>query len=188
MDAKETMRFLKTRIPEVVIVEPTVFDDDRGFFMETWKESSFAENGIIARFVQDNHSKSKKGTLRGLHYQIERPQGKLVRAVAGEAYAVAADLRKSSPNFGKWVGSALSAENRRTLWVPPGFAFGFYATGESAEITYKCTNYHAPEHERVIIWNDPDLGVEWPVPKGSTPILSSKDTAGTPFAKAEHYH
>jgi dTDP-4-dehydrorhamnose 3,5-epimerase len=182
------MRFLKTRIPEVVIVEPTVLADDRGFFMETWKESSFAEHGINARFVQDNHSKSQNGTLRGLHYQVVQPQGKLVRAVAGEIYDVAVDLRKNSPNFGKWVGSALSAENKRMLWVPPGFAHGFYVTGESAEITYKCTNYHAPAHERVIIWNDPDLGVEWPVPKGSTPILSDKDAAGTSFAKAEHYN
>ncbi|MBI3581885.1 MAG: dTDP-4-dehydrorhamnose 3,5-epimerase [Nitrospinae bacterium] len=182
------MRFLKTRIPEVVIVEPTVFADARGFFMEVWKESSFVENGISARFVQDNQSRSRKGTLRGLHYQINQPQGKLVRAVAGEIYDVAVDLRKSSPNFGKWFGAALSAENKRMLWVPPGFAHGFYVTSELAEVAYKCTNYHVPEHERVIIWNDPDLGVQWPVPNGSNPTLSDKDATGTPFAKAEHYH
>jgi dTDP-4-dehydrorhamnose 3,5-epimerase len=181
------MRFLPTRIPEVVVIEPQVFGDQRGFFMETWHARTFAAAGLDLAFVQDNHSKSCQGTLRGLHYQIEQPQGKLVRVIAGEVFDVAVDLRKSSPTFGQWVGEILSAGNKRMLWVPPGFAHGFYVTSESAEFTYKCTDFYAPEHERSIRWDDPELAIAWPLVEGAAPLLSAKDAQGFPFRQAPCY-
>jgi dTDP-4-dehydrorhamnose 3,5-epimerase len=180
------VQFIKTDIPDVVIIEPRVFGDERGFFMETWQRKTFAESGIDYDFVQDNHSLSGKGILRGLHYQIKQPQGKLVRVISGEVFDVAVDIRKESPWFGKWVGVMLSAENRRQLWVPPGFAHGFYVVSDQAEFVYKCTDFYAPEYERSIIWDDPDLGITWPL-DGVQPLLSGKDTAGVPFCKAEFY-
>lgn len=181
------MRFLPTRIPEVVVIEPQVFGDSRGFFMETWHARKFAAAGLDLTFVQDNHSKSCQGTLRGLHYQIEQPQGKLVRVVSGEVFDVAVDLRRSSPTFGQWVGEVLSAENRRMLWVPPGFAHGFYVTSESAEFVYKCTEFYAPEHERCIRWDDQELAILWPLVHGVPPLLSAKDAEGLPFRQAPCY-
>jgi dTDP-4-dehydrorhamnose 3,5-epimerase len=168
----------------VIIVEPEVFGDERGFFMETWQREIFARNGIDFNFVQDNHSLSGKGILRGLHYQIERPQGKLVRVISGEVFDVAVDIRKNSPTFGKWVGEILSEANRRMLWVPPGFAHGFYVTGDHAEFVYKCTDFYAPEHERCIIWNDPEIAVAWPL-DGVEPVLSKKDRQGKYLVDAE---
>lgn len=181
------MKFIRTSIPDVVVVEPNPLGDGRGFFMEVWRESVFSQNGIHAKFVQENHSSSPKGVLRGLHYQIKQPQGKLIRVIAGEIFDVAADLRKKSPDFGRWVGVTLSAENKKMLWIPEGFAHGFYVTGDRAEVVYKCTDYYSPEHERSVIWNDPDLGIEWPVTPGAPPVLSAKDSAGNFFAKAEHF-
>ena len=181
------MRFLPTRIPEVVVIEPQIFGDSRGFFMETWHARKFAAAGLDLTFVQDNHSKSGQGTLRGLHYQIEQPQGKLVRVVSGEVFDVAVDLRRSSPTFGQWVGEVLSAENRRMLWVPPGFAHGFYVTSEAAEFMYKCTDFYAPEHERCIRWDDPELAIVWPVVNGAPPLLSAKDAEGFFFRQAPCY-
>ncbi len=178
------MEFIRTGIPDVVAVDPRVFGDERGFFMETWQRRTFADNGIDYDFVQDNHSRSGRGILRGLHYQIQNPQGKLVRVIHGEVYDVAVDIRKGSPWFGKWVGVVLSAENKRMLWVPPGFAHGFYVLSEQAEFVYKCTDFYAPEHERSIIWNDPSLAIDWPL-GGSSPSLSEKDGNGSLFADAE---
>jgi len=179
------LKFTPLSIPEVVLVEPQVFGDARGFFMETWQAAKFAEAGIGAAFVQDNHSRSSRGTLRGLHYQLVQTQGKLVRVVAGEVFDVAVDLRRSSPTFGRWVGAALSAENKRLLWIPPGFAHGFYVTSEYAEFVYKCTDYYHPQSERSLLWNDPRIGVAWPIPAGSEPLLSAKDRTGLPLASAE---
>lgn len=181
------MKFTPTAIPDVVIVEPRVFSEERGFFMETWQAEKFAEGGLDLSFVQDNHSKSRQGVLRGLHYQVERTQGKLVRVTAGEVFDVAVDLRRSSPHFGKWVGVTLSEENKRQLWVPPGFAHGFYVTSETAEFLYKCTDLYAPEHERSIIWDDATLGIDWPLVGGEAPILSPKDAAGVTFDGAETF-
>jgi len=179
------LKFTPLAIPDVVLVEPQVFGDARGFFMETWQAARFAEAGIGAAFVQDNHSRSSRGTLRGLHYQLVQTQGKLVRVIAGEVFDVAVDLRRSSPTFGRWVGTALSAENKHLVWIPPGFAHGFYVTSEYAEFVYKCTDYHHPQSERSLLWNDPQIGVVWPVPAGSAPLLSAKDRAGLPLASAE---
>ncbi|WP_017942187.1 MULTISPECIES: dTDP-4-dehydrorhamnose 3,5-epimerase [unclassified Thioalkalivibrio] len=182
------MKFIETRIPDVVIVEPTVYGDERGFFMETWERRKFEAAGLDQEFVQDNHSRSVRGTLRGLHYQIEQPQGKLVRVTHGAVFDVAVDIRRSSPTCGQWVGVELSAENKRQLWVPARFAHGFYVTSEVAEFQYKCTDFYAPEHERCIRWDDPDLGIEWPLlSDGSEPLLSDKDRAGLWFAAAEVY-
>lgn len=181
------MIFSPTRVPDVVMIEPSVFGDSRGFFMETWRESAFAKSGINAKFVQENHSKSARGVLRGLHYQLQQAQGKLVRVVSGEVYDVAVDIRRSSPTFGQWVGVILSAENKRSLWVPPGFAHGFYVMSESAEFIYRCTDYYAPAHERSISWNDPELAIDWPIPAGATPSLSAKDQAGAALVAAEVY-
>ena len=181
------MKFTPLAIPEVVLVEPEVFGDSRGFFMETWHAGRFGAAGIDRPFVQDNHSRSTGGTLRGLHYQLVQPQGKLVRVTSGEVFDVAVDLRRSSPTFGRWVGVTLSAENRRELWVPPGFAHGFYVTSDSADFVYKCTDYYHPQSERSLLWNDPAVGVAWPIPTGSEPRLSAKDRAGLPLASAEHY-
>jgi dTDP-4-dehydrorhamnose 3,5-epimerase len=180
------MRFVPSEIPEVLLIEPQVFGDSRGFFMETWHAAKFAAAGLDCNFVQDNHSKSVQGTLRGLHYQIEKPQGKLVRVISGEVFDVAVDLRKSSPFFGRWVGEILSAENKKMLWVPPGFGHGFYVLSPEAEFVYKCTELYAPEHERCIRWDDPELGIAWPL-LAQAPLLSAKDLAGVSLAEAELY-
>lgn len=177
------MKVLPTKLSGVLVFEPKVFGDSRGFFFESFNRRVFAEaSGMELDFVQDNHSRSAKGVLRGLHYQIKQPQGKLVRVVRGAVFDVAVDLRKSSPTFGQWVGVELSEDNQRQLWVPPGFGHGFAVISESADFLYKTTNYYAPEHERCIIWNDPAIGIEWPL---SNPALSAKDQAGRPFAEAE---
>lgn len=181
------MRFLPTAIPEVVIVDPQVFGDERGFFMETYHRARFAAAGINAEFVQDNHSRSVRGTLRGLHYQIRQAQGKLVRVVQGTVFDVAVDMRRSSPSFGRWVGEILSAENKRQMWVPPGFAHGFYVLSDSADFVYKCTELYAPEHERCVRWDDADLAIDWPLTGEGTPLVSAKDAAGAPFSSAECY-
>ncbi|MFT7009299.1 MAG: dTDP-4-dehydrorhamnose 3,5-epimerase [Colwellia sp.] len=172
------MKVIDTSIPEVKIIEPRVFGDQRGFFMETWNQQKFEElvTGKKTNFVQDNHSKSNKGILRGLHYQIENTQGKLVRVVTGEVFDVAVDIRKGSPTFGQWVGEYLSAGNKRQLWIPEGFAHGFYVTSNEAEFVYKCTDYYNPLAERSIIWNDPEIKVKWPIT--TFPILSEKDKNG----------
>jgi len=172
-----------TAVPDVLVVEPKVFGDPRGFFLESWNAKVFAESGIPAAFVQDNHSRSPRGVLRGLHYQIRQPQGKLVRVVAGEVFDVAVDLRRASPTFGRWVGERLSADNKRMLWIPPGFAHGFLVLSESADFLYKTTDYYAPEHERVLAWNDPELGIKWPL--AGTPTLSARDAAGARLRDAE---
>jgi dTDP-4-dehydrorhamnose 3,5-epimerase len=178
------MKCAPTSISDVKIIEPHIFQDNRGFFMETWNRRTFAEMGLDVDFVQDNHSRSSQGILRGLHYQIKHPQGKLVRVIQGEVFDVAVDIRKHSPTFGKWEGVVLSEENRRMLWIPPGFAHGFYVTSDTAEFVYKCTHFYAPQYERSIIWNDPDIGIAWPL-DGTEPVLSDKDQNGTPFADAE---
>jgi len=174
----------RSEIPDVLILEPKVFGDDRGFFFESFNERAFAENtSVSARFVQDNHSRSARDVLRGLHYQIRQPQGKLVRVTAGEIYDVVVDIRRSSPTFGKWTAAVLSAANRKMCWVPPGFAHGFLVVSDHAEVLYKTTDYWAPQHERCIIWNDRDLAISWPLQ--GEPILSPKDRAGAPFKQAE---
>lgn len=177
------MNVIPTAIPEVLLIEPDVFGDERGFFMEIWQRRKFAEIGIDYDFVQDNHSRSSKGTLRGLHYQIRQPQGKLVRVTQGEVFDVAVDIRRSSPTFGQWVSESLSADNKRLLWVPPGFAHGFYVTGEAAEFQYRCTDYYAPEHERSIRWDDPSLAIAWPL-QGQL-VISEKDLQGYALEQAE---
>ncbi|MFT4271340.1 MAG: dTDP-4-dehydrorhamnose 3,5-epimerase [Pantoea sp.] len=178
------MKIIETEIPDVKIIEPTVFGDERGFFMETWQQKKFEELVCPRAFVQDNHSKSSKGILRGLHYQTVNTQGKLVRVVAGEVFDVAVDMRKSSPSFGQWVGVFLSAENKRQLWVPEGFAHGFYVTSDSAEFVYKCTDYYNPQHEHSLLWNDSELNINWPINSDNLPSLSAKDAVGTPFSEA----
>ena len=178
------MEFIPSDIPEVILVKPQVFGDHRGFFMETWQREHFAENGIDVDFVQDNHSKSSKGILRGLHYQLIQPQGKLVRVVAGCVFDVAVDLRRHSPTFGEWVGYELSEENRQMLWVPPGFGHGFYVMSEMAEFVYKCTDYYAPEYEACVRWDDPQLNVDWHLVDNKQPVLSEKDAKATLFAEA----
>lgn len=180
------MKVTPLAIPEVLLIEPKVFGDARGFFMETWQAERFAELGLPA-FVQDNHSRSAQGILRGLHYQIRQPQGKLVRVVSGEVFDVAVDLRKSSPTFGRWVGARLSEANKHMLWVPPGFAHGFYVLSEAADFLYKCTDFYAPEHERALIWNDPTVGVDWPLVDGKAPRLSEKDAAARTLDEVECY-
>lgn len=177
------MKVIPTKLSGAFVLEPRVFGDSRGFFFESFNQRAFAEaTGTETCFVQDNHSRSAKGVLRGLHYQIRQPQGKLVRVVRGAVFDVAVDLRKSSPTFGQWIGVELSEENQRQLWVPPGFAHGFVVLSESADFLYKTTDYYAPEHERCIIWNDPDIGIDWPL---QNPALSAKDQAGKAFAGAE---
>ena len=177
------MKFVETGLPGVIRIEPAIHRDDRGFFMETWQAQRFRDAGIDADFVQDNTSRSSKGTLRGLHFQIENPQGKLVRVVSGEVFDVAVDLRRSSPGFGHWVGQILSAQNRHQLWVPVGFAHGFLVLSDVAEVEYKCSDYYAPEFERSIRWDDPEIGIEWPLPSGDPPVLSTRD-ATAPFLQA----
>ncbi|MEJ2911419.1 dTDP-4-dehydrorhamnose 3,5-epimerase [Pseudoalteromonas sp. C12FD-1] len=178
------MNIIDTAIPDVKILEPKVFGDERGFFLETFREDWFREHVADVTFVQDNHSKSGQGILRGLHYQTQQTQGKLVRVVAGEVYDVAVDVRKDSPTFGKHVGVLLNSDNKRQLWVPEGFAHGFYVTTESAEFVYKCTNYYAPEFEQSILWNDPSLSIQWPLVNNMQPLLSPKDEAGVMLADA----
>lgn len=181
---KDFMKVIPTKIKDVLIIEPQVFGDDRGFFLESFNARKFAtETGVNLEFVQDNHSRSSKNVLRGLHYQIQQPQGKLVRAVVGEVLDVAVDLRKSSPTFGQWVSCVLSAENKKQFWVPPGFAHGFLVLSDSADFLYKTTDYYAPQHERSLLWNDPELGIDWLIKE--EPILSSKDKSASPLKTAE---
>jgi len=179
------MEFITTNLPGVVIIQPKVFGDERGFFMETYRMDKFEAAGIPTHFVQDNHSRSQQGVLRGLHYQIRRPQGKLVRAILGEIFDVAVDIRRDSPFFGKWTTTHLSAENKREMWVPPGFAHGFYVLSEWAEVTYKTNDYYAPEWERSIAWNDAQLSINWPLVNGQPPSLSAKDSRAVSLAEAE---
>ena len=181
------MNLFLTAIPEVIRVEPQVFGDARGFFMETFRADQMAAAGISGNFVQDNHSGSRKNILRGLHYQIRQAQGKLVRAVSGEIFDVAVDLRRSSFTFGRWTGEILSADNKRMLWIPPGFAHGFYVLSDWADVLYKTTEYYSPEWERTLIWNDPTVGIRWPIPAGLEPIISSKDASGARLEDAGAY-
>jgi dTDP-4-dehydrorhamnose 3,5-epimerase len=178
------MNVVQTEVPGVLILEPKVFGDERGFFLESFNLREFERaTGVRVDFVQDNHSRSGRGVLRGLHYQISQPQGKLVRVVAGEVFDVAVDLRRSSPTFGRWTGTRLSAENKRMMWIPPGFAHGFLVLSESADFLYKTTAYYAPEHERCLLWNDPEVGIRWPLE--GDPVLAQKDRTGAPLRRAE---
>jgi len=180
------MDFIPLSIPDVILIKPDVHRDERGFFFESWQKNKFAKAGIDQEFVQDNHSRSSKNVLRGLHYQIQQPQGKLIRAIVGEVFDVAVDLRRSSPSFGKWVSANLSSENFNMLWIPPGFAHGFLVLSDVAEFVYKATDFYAPQYERCILWNDQDLGIDWPI-SGHEPILSEKDSKGKLFREAEVY-
>ncbi len=179
------MKIVPTAIPDVLIIEPQVFGDSRGFLMETWNRKKFQEAGLKLDFVQDNHSSSVKGTLRGLHYQTVNTQGKLLRVTAGRIFDVVVDLRRSSPTFGRWVGEYISAEDKKMFWVPPGFAHGFLVLSDIAEFQYKCTDFYNPTHEKCIIWNDPQLNIAWPLENGLQPILSDKDKSGCKIADAE---
>ena len=181
------MKITSTSLPEVLLLEPTVHGDDRGFFLESWNERSFAALGIKADFVQDNHSFSRRGILRGLHSQLNCPQGKLVWVIEGEILDVAVDLRRSSPTFGQWTSMRLSGTNFLRAWIPPGFAHGFYVQSEKVHFCYKCTDYYSPENEQVIVWNDPDLAIDWQIPSGATPMLSSRDMTGRRFCDAAYY-
>jgi dTDP-4-dehydrorhamnose 3,5-epimerase len=180
------MRILPTELEGPVLIEPEVHGDDRGFFLESWNERRFAEAGIEARFVQDNHSRSARGVLRGIHYQLARPQGKLVRVSSGAAFDVAVDLRRSSPQFGKWTGVELTAANKRMLWIPPGFGHGFLALEEGTDFLYKCTDFYLPSDERGVAWNDPAIGIDWPL-EDIAPIVSERDSAAPSLADAEVY-
>jgi dTDP-4-dehydrorhamnose 3,5-epimerase len=179
------MKLIPTELPEVMLIEPQVFPDARGFFMETYHARKLAEQGFTAEFVQDNHSRSQQGTLRGLHYQVRHAQGKLVRVVIGEVFDVAVDLRRHSPTFGRWTGAILSAENKQQLWIPPGFAHGFYALSEVVDLLYKVTDYYAPEWDRTLLWNDPQLNIAWPLVNNQPPVLSAKDVQGKLLAQAD---
>jgi dTDP-4-dehydrorhamnose 3,5-epimerase len=181
------MQITPTHLTDIYLIEPKVFGDDRGFFMETYQARRFVEAGIPTSFVQDNHSRSRQGTLRGLHYQIQQAQGKLVRVIIGEVFDVAVDIRRSSTTFGRWVGMILSEHNKLQLWVPPGFAHGIYVTSEWADVLYKTTDYYAPEWERTIRWDDSDLGIEWPLVGDQPPLLSAKDSQGKTLREAEIY-
>lgn len=181
------MKFIETKIPDVKIIEPTVFGDERGFFMETFRTSLFNENCGEREFVQENHSKSSHGILRGLHYQTENTQGKLVRVVSGEVFDVAVDMREHSSTFGQWVGVVLSAENKRQLWVPEGFAHGFYVMSDEAEFVYKCTDYYNPKGDVSVKWDDPSIAIEWPLVDGKQPNLSDKDRTGVSFEQAPKF-
>ncbi len=181
------MNYIDTAIPDVKILEPKVFGDDRGYFMETYRQNEFNENCGERRFVQENQSRSKQGILRGLHYQLKQTQGKLVRVIRGSVYDVAVDLRIGSETFGKWVGVELSGENKRQLWVPEGFAHGFYVTSEEAEFVYHCTDYYAPEYERSICWNDSTLNIDWPLVNGQAPLVSEKDAQGDTWETADFF-
>ena len=178
------MNFIPTPLPGILLIEPKVFQDERGFFLESYQKKKFSEAGIPFDFVQDNHSKSCRGVLRGLHYQMKQPQGKLLRVVSGEIFDVAVDIRKNSPTFGKWFGTYLSAEAKQMIWVPIGFAHGFYVTSPEAELLYKTTDYYAPEWERSILWNDPAIGIQWPLVDDS-PSLSARDKAGSLLSESE---
>ena len=179
------MKVLETPIADLLVLEPRVFGDERGFFIETWQRERYRELGIGGDFVQDNHSRSRRGILRGLHYQIHQPQGKLVRVTVGEVFDVAVDLRKSSPTFGQWYGAVLSESNHRQMWVPPGFAHGFYVMSDTADFQYKCTDYYAPEFERTLRWDDPAIGIDWPLVEREPPWLSDKDQHGLSLDQAE---
>ena len=181
------MQIIDTALDSVKIIEPKVFGDDRGFFLESWNKQLFEEHGLPSHFVQDNHSRSSQGVLRGLHYQLKNAQGKLVRVTSGEVFDVAVDMRKSSAQFGQWVGVLLSESNKRQLWVPPGFAHGFYVVSQSADFQYKCTDYYSPEFERSLMWNDPAVGIEWPIVEGSAPKLAAKDAAGLPLSQCDTF-
>jgi dTDP-4-dehydrorhamnose 3,5-epimerase len=181
------MKCIPSAIPDVVLIEPRVFGDERGFFLETWNRAAFYKAGVAAEFVQDNHSHSRRWTLRGLHYQIHHAQGKLVRVTSGQVFDVVVDIRRSSPTFGHHVTFDLSAENHRILWVPAGCAHGFMVVSESADFVYKCTDYYHPEHERAIHWRDPGLAIRWPVPDGVTPIVSDRDARAGTLRDAECY-
>ncbi len=181
------MKIIRTALPDVLLFEPVVFGDERGFFMETFRQSWLQEAGIDASFVQDNHSASRRGVLRGLHYQLNKPQGKLLRVISGEVFDVAVDLREHSPSFGQAVCASLSADNKHIIWVPPGFAHGFLVLSERAEFVYKCTDYYQPQDEHSLLWNDPALAIDWPLDKTGEPILSEKDRLGLPLAKAPRY-
>lgn len=181
------MEFERTAIADVVLIRPKVFGDPRGYFFESWEERKFAAAGLDVKFVQDNHSRSARNILRGLHYQIQQAQGKLVRVVTGAVFDVAVDIRRSSPTFGRWVGVTLTEENHHMLWVPPGFAHGFLVLSESADFLYRCTDFWAPSHERAIAWNDPDLNIDWPLTSAAQPILSGKDAAAKSFRDAEYF-
>jgi dTDP-4-dehydrorhamnose 3,5-epimerase len=174
-------------IPDVILLRPKVFGDHRGFFLESWNRKNFAEMGLDLDFVQDNHSRSARDILRGMHYQLKHTQGKLVRVVQGVVFDVAVDMRRSSATFGRWVGVELSEANNHMLWVPPGFAHGFLVLSDTADFQYKCTDYYAPEHERSLLWNDPDVGIQWPLRDGAAPKLSSKDLAGSLFKNADTF-
>lgn len=179
------MKISSTSIPDVLLLEPKIYGDDRGFFMETYREEELSRLNVPCHFVQDNHSGSRQGVLRGLHYQVKHAQGKLIRVNRGEIFDVAVDIRRNSPTFGRWLGIVLSEQNRLQLWVPPGFAHGFYVLSEWAEMMYKVTDYYAQESERSLLWNDPDINIDWPILPGTTPILSVKDTNGIPLQQAE---
>jgi dTDP-4-dehydrorhamnose 3,5-epimerase len=181
------MEFIPTSIPDLLVLQPKVFGDPRGFFMETFRADQFSTAGINGPFVQDNHSGSQQGILRGLHYQVHQVQGKLVRVVCGEVFDVAVDLRRNSPAFGRWEGVRLSSENKTQLWIPPGFAHGFYVLSKWAEVTYKATDYYAPSWERCLLWNEPSLGIEWPLIDGKPPTLSAKDAQGLLLSEAETF-
>jgi dTDP-4-dehydrorhamnose 3,5-epimerase len=179
------MQTQKTAIPDVLLIVPDVYEDERGFFMETYQSQKFRELGIREEFVQDNHSHSQQGVLRGLHYQVHHPQGKLIRVVAGEVFDVVVDIRKSSRTFGKWFGKNLSAENKMQMWVPPGFAHGYYVLSEWADFIYKTTDFYYPKCERVILWNDEEISINWPLLEGKPPLVSAKDNQGKSITKAE---
>jgi dTDP-4-dehydrorhamnose 3,5-epimerase len=179
------MDFKPTSLPDVLLVTPRRFGDERGWFAETWQARRFAAGGIDTAFVQDNQSHSRQWVLRGLHYQIRQPQGKLVRVTRGEIFDVAVDLRRASPTFGAWVGAVLSADNGRMLWIPAGFAHGFLALSDDADVAYKATDYYAPEHERSVIWNDSTIGIQWPLPQGVEPMIGKKDATASTLAAAE---
>ncbi|HKE94501.1 MAG TPA: dTDP-4-dehydrorhamnose 3,5-epimerase [Povalibacter sp.] len=181
------MEVTPTRLAGVVLIKPRVFGDHRGYFLESWQESRFASAGITARFVQDNHSRSSQWTLRGMHYQIQQPQGKLVRVTRGAVFDVAVDMRRSSPTFGQWVGAELSDVNHHMMWVPPGFAHGFLALTDQVDFLYKCTDFYEPQFERTLRWNDPDVAIEWPLPRDVTPLLAAKDAAAAGLNEAECY-
>ena len=180
------MKFTPATIPDILLIDPDIYEDKRGFFFESYHLERFQRAGIIGSFVQDNHSGSAKGVLRGLHYQINRPQGKLIKIVIGTIYDVCVDLRKNSPTFAQWIGIELAAETHQQLWIPPGFAHGFYVLSEWAEVIYKTTDYYSPKDERTIAWNDPDLNIDWHL--NSTPVLSEKDSHGLSFSEAPKYN
>ena len=181
------MKFVNTPIAGVIVIEPKVFGDDRGFFMETWQAEKFKAAGVDVNFVQDNHSRSAQWTLRGMHLQVEHTQGKLVRVTSGSVFDAVVDLRRGSPSFGRWWGTELSDSNHRMLWVPPGLAHGMLVTSPTADFLYKCTDVYSPPHERTLAWNDPAVGIEWPLSAGAIPLLSAKDAQGKSFADIEKF-